>query len=219
MTTVEDMRRDTLTPESQGPVEAPESPEEPETGELPGDGPEGPEEPAEEPTAQSSEKDTKAAIARLDKEATRHRGRLDEILEEGALSLLLCPLCEPSLAGWYWPGSLPPEVREIVAALTGDDSGIDYETLPNATTCTGCNGRGEVLTTSKVAARKLIMCPKCIGFGYLVNGVAVGTASVVALPSLPVTVPVSESEAPPDTDFLGRSRSDPNFGVLAGYER
>lgn len=213
-------------PLAETPAEAPElnpeppiNPDEPAAPETEPDA-EPDTEPDTEPEPEPlSEKQLDAAYAKLDKESTRHRARLAEIMGEEALLLEPCPLCEPAMAGWRFP-VLPDadQWRAVEAAVFGG-ADAEYATAEYVKACGDCLALGEVATGSKVLGRATIPCRTCSGFGYV-------TADTSYAPPPPATPPGEQpaafgppSEEPPQVDFMGRDRSDPNYGVLAGFER
>jgi|SRR5215469_153435 len=217
-TTTEERTEPTAeTPEPQpAPVEEPEQDTE--------HGAEGPEHetPTEPPAPEQagmSEREIEQAFDKLDREAKRHRTRLDEILAEAALTLVPCPLCQENLAGWYWPEQLNPEhAQAVIDALAGFQPD-DYDTAVYVKQCEACHGLGQILTGSRVPERRLVPCRACNGFGYQSIETAPAQAAVAATPAAPPEAFAPPTEAPPDVDFMGRGRDDPNFGVLAGYEK
>lgn len=175
--------------------------------------------PAPEPEPQLvSEREIEQAFEKLDREAKRHRGRLDEILAEAALTLVPCPLCQENLAGWYWPEQLNAEhAQAVIDALTGF-APDEYKSAAYARECEACGGLGSILTGSRVPERRTMPCRSCAGFGYLTQDGA--PPAPAPAPVAPVAEPGfgTPTEPPADTDFMGRTRDDPNFGRLAGYE-
>lgn len=219
MSTTAEAPDDNEEEETQELVEAPESPDEDEEGSELDDDLSAPQEPAEEPQAGLSEKQLNAAFEKLAREGKRHRDRLDEIMGEDALALVECPLCTPEMAGWRFPVEPDDDTKDAVRAALGDLVAADLEKANYANACPDCKGHGQVISGSLVPEKRAIQCRRCLGYGYVqIDGPAgnTDTSSVVVMHA-PSDVPI-ENE-PPDKDFMGRTRDDPNFGVLAGYER
>lgn len=171
-----------------------------------------------EPPPPLSEKQLNEAMTKLDKEARRHRDRLSEIMGEEAILLVPCPLCEEHLAGWRF-GRQPSEAewRQITAEVYGVEN-VEYVTADYAQPCDACAQLGQIRTGSKVPGRETIPCRKCSGFGYVTADATPPLA--VAAPAPEPTLPAfsAPAEQPPERDFMGRTRDDPNFGRVAGYE-
>jgi hypothetical protein len=211
-----------IEPTAETPEPQPEPVEEPEQDTEHGGETPAPEEPTEPPAPEEramSERELEQAFDKLDREAKRHRGRLDEILAEAALTLVPCPLCQENLAGWYWPEQLNPEhAQAVIDALAGFQPD-DYATAAYVQACVACNGLGQIITGSRVPDRRLVPCRACNGFGYQSSETAPAPAVVAPAPTTAPETFTAPTEAPPDVDFMGRARTDPNFGVLAGYEK
>ncbi len=201
------------------PAEAPETPEEPERGELQHEEPAATEAPGEAPAALLSEKQLNQAFEKLAREGKRHRDRLDEIMGEDALALTECPLCSPEMAGWRFPVEPDDATKDLVRAAIGDRAALDYEHAPDANTCPACKGLGDVLTGSLVPDRRTKPCSQCNGWGYVLIPGSTGNANAAAELTVVAPSETLSTEAPPSVDFMGRKRGDPNFGILAGYER
>lgn len=209
-------------PSGEAPETPPEEPVTPAEGDAEPeatDPPPEPESPPEAATEALSEREIEQAFDKLDREAKRHRSRLDEILGEAALVLDQCPLCLEHLAGWLYLSELDPEhAQAVIDVLSGFKPG-DYAEAAYARACDACKGLGLILTGSRVPERRTIPCRKCNGFGFVTTETPTAAPVATAAPETPPETFSAPSETPPDRDFMGRTRDDPNFGVLAGYEK
>lgn len=205
------------TPETPEPPEAPETaqPDEPEPEPEPAPDAQ----PAEPEPAPLSEKELNAALAKLDKEATRHRDRVTEIMGEDALTLVQCPLCEPHLSGLRFPVAPSPEEWEAITAAVYGEADQTYRDAEYVRQCDQCDGLGKIATHSLVPGRASIDCRTCNGYGYTTLDTRPAPVAVLPPPEPTRDGFAAPAEGPPQTDPFGRTRDDPNFGTLPGYER
>lgn len=201
------------------PVEAPENPDEEQEGSELDDDESAPHEPAKEPAQVLSEKQLNAAFEKLAREGKRHRDRLDEIMGEDAWALVECPLCTPEMAGWRFPVEPDDETKDAVRAAIGDLVAADLAKATFANTCPACKGYGNVISGSLVPEKRAITCRECNGWGYVQIDGPQPHPSQIAAPIYTAPSADTPENAQPERDPWGRERGDPNFGVLAGYER
>ena len=102
------------TPEPQ-PDEAPDPADD--DDETPAPEPE--QQPDDGPSLETQFKDMEKAQASLERENTRHRNRVSEILGENAQGLLPCPLCAGFADGMIPPVQPPDDVVEAVKQALG----------------------------------------------------------------------------------------------------
>lgn len=152
---------------------APLSEEAPEESEQPGPERDDEEEPSEalrEPLDGApealSERDIEQALEKLTREASRHANRISEIMGEDAQALATCPLCEPSIPGFFWPGQVDADKRDAALEALGVSGSGGLVEDPEAETCDRCHGRGETLTGSLVLTQRTRPCTKCGGNGW-----------------------------------------------------
>src|SRR5438034_11171638 len=60
-------------------------------------------EPEEPEARQRTQKEFETMFEKLEREAKRHRDRVTALLEEDALNVLVCPLCDPDKPGFVMP--------------------------------------------------------------------------------------------------------------------
>lgn len=177
-------------------------------------------EPDAEPASPGlSEKQIEQAMAKLEREAKRHRDRISEVMGEEAQMLEPCPLCEPNFAGFRFPVVPPDDVREAVRVAIGDADGIEYLRATDARLCDACNGLGNVLTGSLVPVHRTKPCGQCRGAGYVDVG---GPTPVPVAPSgEQVTAPTVTNDPNdlPDVDPWGRTPDHTDYGRLPNYVR
>ena len=217
-----------VTAEVPDTIEEPETAPEPEPTEEPTEEPEPVEEEAPEghtvvvdvaARAPLTEKEIEKRVTACEKAATTWRNRFSSIFEEDANDFKPCPACLPWAPGFLQPIPFDDgQVSAIVAELTGTAE-ADYKRAEDANACPTCDGLGQVITGSRVPSHRTKMCGRCNGAGYVViPGPAVaGAVPVEQYATAPTLTAVSEP--PVDTDPWGRSRSDPMFGIMPGYER
>lgn len=121
---------------------------------------------AEEPAAALTEKDIERAMEKLEREAKRHRDRVSEIMGEDALMLIPCELCPQVTAGFRYPTPVGEEQKRAVLAAVGMGDVGNMRHSPDALTCDVCDGYGELISGSRVAAHLSIACQKCHALGY-----------------------------------------------------
>jgi hypothetical protein len=131
-----------------------------------------------------SEKDLEKTFSKLDREAQRHKGRIEEIMGEDAAMLVACVLCEPLMPGFVMPTPATPERFPAVRAFMGDAEPQEWQQDPNTRTCQTCDGMGEVKTGSKVQSQTTLVCTACGGKGWQGQRPAVAaTGPMAAVPS------------------------------------
>src|SRR5207237_130752 len=101
-------------------------------------------EPPETPEASGavSEREMERAIAKLEREAERHRNRVAEIMGEDAQTLVVCELCEPAIPGFRWPQQLDHDRKQAVLGAIGLGELAERRHDPEAETCDLCDGQG-----------------------------------------------------------------------------
>src|SRR5690242_12185760 len=164
-----------------------------------------------------SEREIERDQERLEKEASRHAGRVAEIMGEAAQELELCARCWPLAPGFHWPLNVAPvsdEQRAAVLASLGMGASSEPE-LPMAEgveECPKCNGYGELRLPTKNPHQQKMICPMCSGNGYVSNA-----------PEQPAWTPPPldpAAFAPPPTfganggqgDQWGRPQGHPHYG-------
>jgi hypothetical protein len=125
-----------------------------------------------EPESQAVQ-DEKALAKRdqkLDAENVRHAKRVSEIMEEGAVDLIPCPVCMDGIAGWVYSPDVQAlsedavlRLRQLIG-LSGLD-GITQATF--AARCPACDGNGEVRTGSRVPGYETTTCERCKKSGWI----------------------------------------------------
>lgn len=124
----------------------------------------------EQQDAAPSESDLRKIGEKVDREDTRHQGRLREILGSDFDMYKECPLCQ--VAGWvlpYPPGVVEPLQRAAIMAAIGDPATPELRPAPEATMCPVCEGYGETLTHSKNPLHMTKLCEPCGGKGWMNN--------------------------------------------------
>jgi hypothetical protein len=159
----------------------------------------GTDEPEPEQPQGLSEKDLEKTFAKLDREAQRHKGRIEEIMGEDAAMLVPCVLCEPLMPGFVMPSPKTPERFPAVRAFMGDAEPQAWEQDPNTRTCQTCDGMGEVKTGSKVQSQTTLVCTDCGGKGWQGQRPAVAATGPMSAPPLPDANGQREN-APPTID-------------------
>jgi hypothetical protein len=176
-------------------------------------------EPTPEQTAApaKSERDIERNQERLGKEASRHAGRVAEIMGEDAQDLELCARCWPLAPGFHWPLNMAPvsdEQRAAVLASLGMGANSEPE-LPMAegvAECPQCAGYGELRLPSKSEHYQRMGCPRCQGKGY------VNTEPEQPAYTPPPLDPAVFSQQPQyganggQTDQWGRPQGHPHYG-------
>lgn len=119
------------------------------------------------PFDQRPETEQNKVLDKLDREADRHTKRLTEILEEEALMLLPCELCNPRHAGWVNLSQVTEETRQRVRIQIGDREPVQRKEDRYARRCESCDGEGEVETGSKVQGQTVLPCVECQGKGWV----------------------------------------------------
>jgi hypothetical protein len=107
---------------------------------------------------------------KLDAENVRHAKRVSEIMEEGAVDLIPCPVCMDGIAGWVYSPDVQAlsedavlRLRQLIG-LSGLD-GITQATF--AAQCPACDGNGEVRTGSRVPGYETTTCERCKKTGWI----------------------------------------------------
>lgn len=200
-------------------LEADEGPAEPLAGDGEGDEVDAPD--ADTPAALGP---TEAALERgfksLEGRAKRYAAGVLEVATENGIPFVPCALCGEGVPGFIIdPRVEPLNEMQVVAvrALLGMDEGPRLEQAPDAETCPTCNGWGEVLTGSKVASRRQVLCPQCRGNGWIGPHRDLTPAEVAALPNLAYEYVEPDNEPPPDVDAWGTPRGHPEYGLSPQY--
>lgn len=158
--------------EPQEPVVAPVPEPEPEPTPEPPEEPQGPEGPAEAPEGQP---ETLALLEErgksFDKLSKHVAKRTGEILGEDATMAIECPLCSYyGMPGWVPTVAPPEELQSALLHYAGLRAPSDYSKDAYSSTCSKCNGLGEVLTGSQVMGQERLPCYDCQGKGWLAVG-------------------------------------------------
>ena len=117
-------------------------------------------------TPPMSEKELEAAFKKLEAESQRHTSRISQIMGDDATTLEVCPLCIPTMQGFYWPEQVPDAQRELVAVALGLHGDAAIQDDDEAEMCDRCNGMGETRTGSKVGGQTTRPCVKCKAKGF-----------------------------------------------------
>ena len=161
----ETQEQDGPAPDSAPASEPAEEEEAAEGGELE---PEPGQEQASPPEPQAlSQKQMEKALDKLDREATRHRSRVEEIMGEDVAMLLPCPLCDPLTPGQIMPTPATPERFPAVREFLGDAPARELQADPQAHRCETCGGWGMVDTGSRVQGQSELPCKTCNGMGWV----------------------------------------------------
>lgn len=136
-----------------GPAERDEPAETPETAPVPG-------------TEGLSQKDLEKGMKALDREADRHRKRVQEIMGADFDMLAACPLCDPIFPGFIMPTQALPERFPAVRAFIGDPEPRELKHDPHSDACPECDGWGVVATGSRVQGQDELPCLLCAGSGW-----------------------------------------------------
>lgn len=193
--------------------ETPETPTEPdeteETDQVPQPGP-------------VSETDLEQVFEKAAKRAKTYMTAVPDILGASAADLLLCPRCTDFLPGWILPLQIKPvtpEQKIAVKQSIGELVEVELRQADDAFECGKCGGYGRVLTGSKKSQQAEAVCLECDGRGW----VGARASRLAQLPQPPQQVLNGDEAPPPEpappTDPWGRTKDDPMYGVMPGYER
>lgn len=170
------------------------------------------------PPESLSERDVKRLERQLELEAKRHRGRVAELIGDAAQFLLVCPWCQPEMAGFYFPDDVDDELRARVYGAFGEAIPTEYAPDPEAAMCDVCNGLGELRTHSRVPGFETRPCAKCGAKGWTSSDerrawdaqqAARTAAAEVSVPAPPAGATMEDL---PWSDPWGRPRGAPNYG-------
>ena len=207
MTTTVD---ETTTPDT------PETPDEPETPEEPEAEPEPPVTPPE-----SNEALMEQVFGQAQKRAKSYMKAVPELLGAAAADLSLCPRCTDLLPGFILPPQVKPVVGDQLVAVKlsiGEGLPVEYASADDASQCQACQGQGKVKTGSHVPKQDVLRCRHCEGRGWIGPRAAAMPAAAVEVnghADIDYAPPVEEA---PELDPWGRTRSDPLYGVMPGFE-
>jgi hypothetical protein len=176
-----------------------------------------------EPESQAgmpSEREMEKALERLANEATRHANRVSEIMGEDAQVLVPCPRCIPNIPGFVYPAEvrISDEQKVAVKLSIGELVEPEYRQDPNTSTCQTCGGPGKVKTGSTVPREKTLPCESCDGRGWIGPRSARTTQFVAGASGGGVAVEGYPTEEKPLTDPWGRTKDNPLYGVMPGFE-
>lgn len=122
-----------------------------------------------EPESQGpTESDIRKVGEKIDREDTRHKGRLREILGADFEMYRECPLCQ--VAGFvlpYPPGAVEPLQRAAVMAALGDQPTAELKPTPGAVMCPVCDGHGETANPSRSPDHMITACTPCTSKGWM----------------------------------------------------
>lgn len=166
-----------------------------------------------------TDKEIEKRIGQLDAEAKRHAKRVNEILGEDALGLVLCEACPPNTPGFHYPAAMFPEgspERVLYSQLAGGD-GAEHRHPDYFKTCDECNGYGTVLTGAQLGLiTHEISCPVCKTQGYIDLRGQEGAPQMATAPlNGSVTDPVVDPAAL--DDMWGRPFGHPRHGKFPIY--
>ena len=174
-----------------------------------------------------SEAEIEKRYKKLDSEAKRHTSAVSKILEEDALELVECPLCEPELLGFLRMESLDHPRDEIHAAMINvlkKPAQVEYKPAPHSHTCESCDGLGQVLSGSRVAGKERIACPTCNGNGHVQQGTGAANGRTITPTSeyVPSGLPFEPLEEERDSfgspRYLIDGRENPNYQKMIQYK-
>lgn len=186
-----------------------------------------PAEPEPEPEQGYSEAELDKIRGQLEKEATRHANRVSEIMGAMGQTLVPCELCDETTPGFHWPAEMVPpsdDLRGRLLAVLRNPPEPGLRESPHTATCPDCDGWGKVLSGSRVADNKRIVCPTCKGNGYTVKGVQTApdlldTAPRPAIVAAPdVDTPQADSDVWGSPRLLDDGQENPNFGKMPNYK-
>jgi hypothetical protein len=205
----------------QEPTEAPESDDEPETEEETQEEPATQENGSQGAAGAMSEKEMEKAFKLLDREATRHRNRLSEIMGEDAQTLEPCPCCEPSMAGFMFPVTVAPLTEEkqgALLALLGQAGDEDLVQDPDYEGCQHCNARGRTLSGSKDPLKKTKVCDKCGGNGFVQKPIEQRIPALFKVEPNAGNATFPAAMPPPqNADEWGRPPGHAHYGIPPAY--
>jgi hypothetical protein len=132
-------------------------------------------EPAPDSQAVQDEKALAKRDQKLDAENVRHAKRVSEIMEEGAVDLIPCPVCMDGIAGWVYSPEAQALSEEAILRLRQLIGLSGLEGIKQATfaaRCPDCDGNGEVRTGSRVLGYETTTCERCKKAGWIRVGSA-----------------------------------------------
>lgn len=207
--------------EATGTQETPQEPERQEEAPWPDEEPEAPQEPAQALTG-LSEDEAEKRFRQIERRAETWRKAVLDVLGELAADLEPCPRCLPMAPGFIYPYQLAPitdEQKEAVLLSVNEGALIELKQADDAFICSDCDGRGWVKTGSRVENQKRAKCRHCKGRGWQgPREASLGPDANTQLGSTngdldPTLEPI------PEADPWGRTRDDPLYGVMPGFER
>lgn len=161
--------------------------------------------PDDDPSIEAQKRELDKMNTSLEREGTRHRNRVSEIIGESANELLPCPLCSDWIDGIIPPVQPPDEVVEKVKATLGLAPEVNYKQAPFAHRCETCDGLGGVVSGSLVSGNEIIICQPCNGSGYKLDNNVAPLAGMVPPPNgEPQTV--TPPGLNPDDPFMQEAR-------------
>ena len=208
----------------QGEEETTTEPEPEQEGEEEGEEEETTTEPELEPEPEGlSEKQLEAALDKLDRETKRHAARVSGIMGEDALLLQVCPFCEPTIPGFFWPNQLSDAQRYGTLQALGVASAADVVDDPQTHTCDYCQGHGVTRTGSKVPDQETRACPKCDALGWATartetewESRQIASGAIVPPTPEPQAFAAMPAQMPPN-DQYGRPFGHRNYGKSELY--
>jgi hypothetical protein len=172
-------------------------------------------EPEQESQAVQDEKALAKRDQKLDAENVRHAKRVSEIMDEGAVDLIPCPVCMDGIAGWVYSPDVQAlsedavlRLRQLIG-LSGLD-GITQATF--AARCPACDGNGEVRTGSRVPGYETTTCERCLKSGWIRTDAPPTNGHVEHDDEAPVTGPTVYF--PDDKDPEVRNLRERGFTVI-----
>jgi hypothetical protein len=205
----------------QEPAETPESDDELETEEETQKESETQENGSQAAAGAMSEKEMEKAFKLLDREATRHRNRLSEIMGEDAQTLEPCPCCEPSMAGFMFPVTVAPLTEEkqgALLALLGKTIEDELVQDPDYTTCDHCGGWGDTLSGAKKPTTRIKLCDKCGGNGFVQKPIEQRIPALFKVEPNAGNATFPAAMPPPqNADEWGRPPGHAHYGIPPAY--
>lgn len=170
-----------------------------------------------EPQAALSEVDVDRAIAKLEREATRHANRVSEIMGADAQELESCPLCAPAIPGFRFPVPVDDEQRAAVLVTLGVDPDPEYVAADDARACDYCKALGKVSTGSNVPEHRTKLCGHCGGTGWQMVSATPTPPPTHENGKPPLELAVVAGPAGPEPDAWGRPVGHKHYGLHPAY--
>lgn len=212
-----------LTKIEEGDTPEGETPEPPDPDEPEADADLEVDEQPEPPSRPLSDKELEQAFKKLEGEQNRHNKRLSEIMGDDFSTMLVCELCEPTIAGYRFNTPLSEEQRQMVAVAIGLAGDAAIKEDDEAVKCDRCDGMGVTRTGSKVPGAETRACTKCAAKGWTSASDrntwdSTHQAAQVAVELREAgTITPEEPRTLPATDAWGRPQGSPFYGMNPAY--